>query len=181
MSATAALYSMTPSQLTGCPQCSQSSDFCFLCEFSSEIETDAVAQIKLIANELTADKKEVGVVSAAMVEAYDELARAHVSWTAPGGQVIEAPVWSRTSAARHLMFSIEFQAFDNAVDQIFHTIIYKLNESAVERDTGNIIESSRRALLDTISKYSNWKTSQRRGSDAEGGVPSTRKRKMPSH
>ena len=56
--ATAALYAMTPNQGTGCPQCSQASDFCFLCEFSSADDTDAVAQVKLIAHELTAEKKE---------------------------------------------------------------------------------------------------------------------------
>jgi hypothetical protein len=180
--ATAALYAMTPNQGTGCPQCSQASDFCFLCEFSSADDTDAVAQVKLIAHELTAEKKEIGVVAAAMVEAYDELARAEVAWRAPNGEVVAAPPWTRTSAARHLMFSAEFQAFDNAVDQIFHTLIYKLNATAVERDTGAVIEDTRRALVDTISKYSHWKTAQHnRLHNATGGVSGARKRKMYSH
>lgn len=178
---TAALYSMTPAQTTGCPQCSQSTDFCFLCEYSSGGEADVVGRIKLIAHELTAEKKEIGVVAAAMVEAYDDLARPEVVWNAPNGEAIAAPAWTRTSAARHLMFSVEFQAFDNAVDQIFHTLIYKLNGAAVERDSGTVIEATRVALVDTISKYSNWKTAQRRlAADAAGGVPGARKRKMQS-
>lgn len=179
--ATSALYSMTPTQTTAAPQCSQSCDFCFLCEFSEE-GSEVVNQIKSIGHQLSAEKKEVGVVAAAMVEAYDELARSDVTWKSDTGEQVAAPAWSRTSAARHLMFSVEFQAFDNAVDQIFHTLIYKLNATAVDRTTGIVVEDTRKALVDTIHKYSTWKSAQQaRSQDAAGGVSNSRKRKVSSN
>ena len=179
--ATAPLYSLLPTESTSAPQCSQSTDFCFFCEYSdatADDGTNIVGDLKQLGRALAEEKKETATIVTALVEAYDDSARSQVVWTAPNGKEIIAPEWSRTSAMRHIMFSPEFQAFDNAVDQMFHTMIYKLNNTAVERESGNLIEETRHALIETIGSYSKWKTSQHKLSNAGGSVPSSRSREV---
>jgi len=174
---TQALYSLLPTESTSAPQCSQSTDFCFFCEYSDGPADDGsniVGDLKQLGQALAEEKKETATIVTALVEAYDNAARTQVVWRAPNGTDVIAPEWTRTSVMRHIMFSPEFQAFDNAVDQMFHTMIYKLNNTAVERDTGNVIEDTRRALVGTIEAYSKWKTSQHRLQHAPGAVPTSR-------
>ena len=174
------LYSMSPNQTSACPQCSRSSDFCFLCEYASlDNANDAVNNIKTLGQELAREKKEISTIAAAMVEAYDESVRSELEWKSKNGTIVQAPQWTKAAASRHIMFSTEFQAFDNAVEQIFHTLIYNLNSRAVESSTGNVCEDTRKALVDSISKYSSWKTAQlSREQNAKGGMSVAQKRKM---
>lgn len=142
----------------GGPQCSGSPDFCFFCAFAGSAAggDETVTELKAQAHALAADKKELPVVAEALHDAYNENIRDIVVWDGPDGK-IHKPSWTIEAIKRHLLFSSEFsELFNAAVDQIFHSLIVKLNESCVDAQTGLVVEEHRRALVDTIANFSRW-------------------------
>lgn len=153
-----AAYPLVDGTTTDAPQCSGSTDFCFLCEYSEGVagDADVVGELKTLAKALASEGKEVPVIVAALQDAYNETARDLVEWTAPNGTVVERPEWTVASINRHILFSTELNVFGNAVDQILHSVIYTLNNTLVDISTGLIIEEHRKALMDTIKTRAMW-------------------------
>jgi hypothetical protein len=157
---------------SGGPQCSAHGDFCFFCEYAeSPAEGDAVGQLKALARELAAAKKELPIIVSAVFRAYEGGVRQSIEWTDNAGKVVVAPEWSLDAIRRHLTFSNEFSGlFHNTVDHIFQSLISRLNDTVVDRETGLVHDEHRKALVDTIRQYSAWERHTK-------GVSLTSKRK----
>ena len=143
----------------GGPQCSAHDDFCFFCEYAEAGAegADVVGQLKGLARELAVSKKELPVIANAVYRAYESGVRYTVKWTKPDGKVIAGPEWTLESIKRHLMYSTEFTGlFRTTVDRIFQSLITRLNEKAVDVQSGLVHEEHRHALVDTIKQYAAW-------------------------
>jgi len=143
----------------GGPQCSAHGDFCFFCEYAeTPMEGgDIVGQLKGLARELAMSKKEMPLIANAVYRAYESGVRHKVEWTRGDGKVIAAPEWTLESIKRHLMYSNEFTGlFRTTVDRIFQSLITRLNETAVDANSGLVHEDHRHALVDTIKQYAAW-------------------------
>lgn len=140
-------------------QCSACGDFCFFCEYAeTPVEGgDAVGQLKALARELALAKKELPIIVNAVFRAYESGVRQSVEWTRDDGTVVSAPEWTMEAIKRHLMYSNEFTGlFRNTVDHIFHSLIHRLNDSAIDTQSGLVHEDHRRALVETIKQYAAW-------------------------
>ena len=61
------------------------------------------------------------------------------------------------------MYSNEFpELFDGVVSQVFHSIIQRQQETVMARDTNEVIEDRRRALMDTVKTYTSWRLAQQK-------------------
>ena len=137
------------------PSCAASPDFCLFCKFSDDGD-GMVAQLKELVRTLHTEKKELGAIVDAVHRAYNDGVRSQVSWQGPAGAVDE-PAWSKTAIRRHILFANEFTGlFDEAVDQIFQSLIWRYNNCAVDVGTGLPNEEHRKALVDTIAQYAKW-------------------------
>lgn len=146
------------------PQCSGSTDFCFLCEYSAGVagDADVVGEIQSLAKALADEGKEVPVIVSAIQDAYNSTARDLVDWVAPNGTTVSRPEWTAASINRHILFSSELNVFGNAVDQILHSVIYTLNNTLVDKSTGLVVEEHRKALMDTIRTRAAWGSRDRK-------------------
>ena len=140
------------------PQCSHSSEYCFFCEHASDGscgdgDVDLRATLVTLVNLLHREKKEVSVIVDTVACRYNEQIKMHVD-----GEMD----WPKSSIRRHLLYSSEFsQLFDGVVTQIFHTIVYNLNDNLMGVD-GQVDEEKRRAFVDTVKALQGWlKTSDR--------------------
>ena len=141
------------------PVCSSCGDFCFFCEYAeTPVEGgDAVGQLKAMARELAMSKKELPIIVNAVYRAYESGVRQSVEWIKDDGKVVTAPEWTTESIKRHLVYSNEFTGlFRDTVDRIFQSLITKLNDSAVDVESGLVHEDHRRALVETIGRYAQW-------------------------
>lgn len=158
-------FPLSPTDLArnGTPQCAGSSDFCFLCEYSATGtpgDADVVGEMTGIAKGMAEQGKDVHVIALALHEAYERDARDIVQWRAPNGSEVASPEWTLQSITRHVLFSSELGAFGNAVNQILHSVIYNLNSTLVEKQSGVVDEERRKALMDTIKTTAVWQSSQ---------------------
>lgn len=143
----------------GGAQCSANGHFCFFCEYAeTPVEGgDAVGQLKAMARELAFAKKELPVIVNAVYRAYESGVRQSVEWVQANGNVVTAPVWTPESIKRHLVYSNEFTGlFRDTVDRIFQSLITRLNDSAIDAESGLVHEDHRRALVETIQRYASW-------------------------
>lgn len=138
----------------GKPQCSQHPDtFCFFCEYagtSAETGSDIDLRGTLVSlvTMLHREKREIAHIVDSVHERYVSSIQHHIPGT---------PEWGRTSIRRHLLYSTEFTAlFTNVVTQVFQTIIHSLNETMMD-DDNHVIEQNRRAFVDTVKAYQQWK------------------------
>ena len=121
-----------------------------------------VEDLKELARQLASEKKEVEVIAQAIFQAYNDMVREDVEWTAPDGKVIAEPEWSITSIQRHLLFSTEFtDLFDNSIDQIFHSLIFRLNDRAINTADMSVDKDTHTMLMDTIKNFRMWKKDRR--------------------
>lgn len=145
------------------PSCAASTDFCLFCKFSDGESDGLVAQLKGLVRALHNEKKELGAIVDAVHRAYNDGIRDQVEWTRPSGAVVAKPQWSKTAIRRHILFSNEFTGlFDEAVDQIFQSLIWRYNNCAVDASSGLPNEEHRKALVDTIAQYAKWQQHCRR-------------------
>ena len=62
------------------------------------------------------------------------------------------------SIQKHLLFSGEFhKAFTKVVDNQFTSVIMHLNEQMIDAKTRRVVESTRKAWVDTIKAFKLWK------------------------
>ena len=145
----------------GGPQCSNFHDFCFLCEFSAK-PVDAstkslVSEVRALALSLAEEHKELPVIVNEVARAYNENCRNYVEWKHPlTKKVIRAPVWSRDSITRHLLYSVEFPLFDESVNQIYHALIVAEQNVVMDPTTNRVRPEAKKELLTTIGSYARW-------------------------
>lgn len=147
------------------PQCAASGDFCFFCAFSESpagSERGLVEDLKELVRQLNSEKKEVEVIAEAVQAAYNEMVRADVEWTKTDGTVVQSPEWSKHSIQKHLLFSTEFEdLFDSGVDQIFHSLIFRLNERSINTADKSVDKDTHAMLMETIKQFRAWKKDRR--------------------
>lgn len=147
------------------PQCAASGAFCFFCAFSESpagSERGLVEDLKELVRQLNSERKEVEVIAEAVFAAYNEMVRDEVEWTAPDGKIVEKPEWAKHTIQKHLLFSTEFEdLFDNGVDQIFHSLIYRLNDKAINTNDQTVDKETHGMLMETIKQFRAWKKDRR--------------------
>jgi len=147
------------------PQCGASGNFCFFCAFSESpagSERGLVEDLKELVRQLNQEKKEVEVIAEAVCSAYNEMVRESVEWTRPDGTVVHKPEWTKLTIQKHLLFSTEFEdLFDNGVDQIFHSLIFRLNERAINTTDMSVDKDTHGMLMETIKQFRAWKKDRR--------------------
>lgn len=133
------------------PQCSQSRDWCFFCEYSSNSggsgDIDLRGTVVTLVNVLQREKRELAHIVDAVHERYHSCIQQYVEGHHR---------WGKASIRRHLLYSTEFAAlFEDVVTHVFQTIIHNLNENMVDED-GRVLETQRRAFVDTVKAYQGW-------------------------
>ncbi len=138
------------------PQCSAAGEFCFFCEYRDD--GGPCQDLKALAKLLISQGKELPTVVRTVQDQYNETAREDVCCKHPiTGQTIEAPEWSLNSIQKHILFSGEFKrAFSQIVNNQFTSVIMHLNEHMIDARTRTVIESTRKAWVDTIKAYKLW-------------------------
>jgi len=139
------------------PQCSAAGEFCFFCEYRDD--GGPCQDMKALAKLLISQGKELPVVVRTVQEQYNETARPDVCCKHPiTGRTLECPEWSLNSIQKHLLFSGEFhKAFTKVVDNQFTSVIMHLNEQMIDAKTRRVVESTRKAWVDTIKAFKLWK------------------------
>jgi len=149
------------------PQCSGSDDFCFFCTFECEpssvgSEFDLFGAMKDMVNAMVQQKRDFNYIVNAICTAYTDTVKGAVTYTAEDGSLVTAPVWKRRSVARHLLYSLEHECiFDSAITNMYKAVISNINNSMMDRETGDVVEERRVAFIDTVSAYGKWQKSAR--------------------
>lgn len=160
------------------PQCSQSGEFCFLCQFLprkchdeyDEEETeitdddptqncDWVKRIKNSISALVAEKIERPKIVQHIHLIYKKHIQEHIEYINPfTNAVVRAPAWTHSAIDRHLVHSQEWpDLFESTIDQTFHAILDTQNMRMRDMDTEDIIEDRRKAYMDSIKHFVEWK------------------------
>lgn len=158
----------------GGPQCSQHpGDFCFFCAYEKDPNAEAGSAADLygsltdLVHTMNRQDKELPAVVDAVAVAYEAQIRPHINDPVHG----PAPVWSRQAIARHLTFSNQFKpVFDNAVTQVFHSLVAAQNKTLLDATTGFVVEEHRTALMSTLSHYIKWQKFQSAKAIGAGGA-----------
>ena len=142
------------------PQCSAAGEFCFFCEYRDD--GGPCQDMKALAKLLISQGKELPVVVRTVKEQYEETARADVCCKHPvTGVTLESPEWTLSSIQKHLLFSGEFsKAFAKVGDNQFTSVIMHLNAQMIDAKTKKVVESTRKAWVDTVRAYKIWKDSK---------------------
>lgn len=139
------------------PQCSAAGEFCFFCEYRDD--GGKCQDLKGLAKLLVSQGKELPVIVRTVQQQYDQLAREDVECQHPlTGVQLVAPEWTENSIQKHILFSGEFrQAFGQVVDNQFTSVIMHLNAKMICAESGDIIEPTRKAWIDTVKAYKLWR------------------------
>ena len=142
-----------PAQRPNGPQCSQHAEFCFLCAYAQQEHSGSSGDIDLrqtlvtLIRALEKERKEIHMIVQAIFTRYNDSIRPHVP---------DQPAWSTASINRHLLYSTEFSSlFHHNITQMFHSILYKLNETMVDVN-GNIVDECRKSFLETTASFLKW-------------------------
>lgn len=173
-------YGVSPETLADGPQCSQSGEWCFLCAFqpSEDLDTCPYTSITDLVSHMAAQKRELPNIINAVHSAYNSTIRDTISHQHPDtGEVIEKPVWTKSSIQRHLLFSNQGACsglHDQLIRHILHSIIVRHNATMVD-ERGECVESKRKAFCDTLKALQSWE--KHIGMRGEGGHDRKRPRK----
>ena len=144
----------------GGPQCSASSDFCFLCHFErepSEVGSPADLYGSLVdtINTLGDQKKELEHIVSIVHGHYEKYVRPHVAYVHPDTHVeITSPAWVKASIRRHLLYSAQFRnLYHITIEQMYHSIFTKQNQCMVDAATGQVDGVRLKEFNDTIKSY----------------------------
>ena len=142
------------------PQCSAAGEFCFFCEYRDD--GGPCQDMKALAKLLISQGKELPVVVRTVQDQYNETAREDVVCKHPiTGAELVAPEWTLSSIQKHLLFSNEFsKAFSKVVENQFTSVIMHLNAQMIDSKTKKVIESTRKAWVDTVKAFKMWKESK---------------------
>ena len=108
---------------------------------------------------------------------YDKELRPEVVYLNPEtGITVTGPEWSRDSINRHLLFSGRYpKLFDQLCGHIYSSCIIKQNDRLVNVATGAVDEESRRALMDTMKNYTQWRVALHRINHGGGRMASLKR------
>ena len=144
----------------GGPQCSASTDFCFLCHFEqspAQINTpaDLYGSLVEMINCMGEQNRELSHIVNKVSDNYENFIRPHVSYTHPETCiVIENPAWVKASIRRHLLYSAQFRSlFHITIEQMFHSILAKQNASMIDASSGNIDGQRLKEFNETIKTF----------------------------
>jgi hypothetical protein len=154
----------------GGKQCSQSRDFCYLCTHRSfgnervldendEEVPDYHEMITNVIRTLSAEGSEVSTIVRTVFDMYNDNVRKEINWYNPITKLnIKEPTWNMASIERHIIYSgICPELHDRVVDHIFHGIIDSHNKHMMNRMSGRVIESERKAFMDTMKNFTSWR------------------------
>ena len=152
------------------PQCSQHPhDFCFFCAYEKDPNAESGSAADLygsltdLVHSMSAQSKELPAIVDAVAVAYEGQIRQHICDPVHG----QAPEWSRRAIQRHLTYSNQFTpVFDNAVTQVFHSLVEAQNRTLLDATTGFVVEDHRAAFMHTLTHYMKWQ----RFKDGRGGA-----------
>ena len=144
----------------GGPQCSASSDFCFLCHFEhspTDVGTPADLYGSLVdtINSLGEQKRELEHIIAVVHQQYEKYVRPHLSYVHPDTNIeIKNPAWVKASIRRHLLYSSQFRSlYHITIEQMYHSIFEKQNANMVDASTGQVSGEKLKEFNDTIKSY----------------------------
>lgn len=157
------------------PQCSQHPhDFCFFCAYEKDPNAESGSAADLygsltdLVHSMSSQSKELPAIVDAVAVAYEGQIRQHISDPVHG----KAPEWSRRAIQRHLTYSNQFApVFDNAVTQVFHSLVEAQNKTLLDATTGFVVEDHRSAFMHTLTHYMKWQ----RFKDGRAGAGAGRK------
>jgi hypothetical protein len=163
-----------PGQSNG-RQCSQNSRFCYGCttvrrqgeeedDDEEEEDIDWPGKIKDSITTLLAEKVELPEIVTSIYKVYETHIKDDVIWTHPvTGVVIEGPEWTKESIHAHILYGVSWsEPGEQYVDNIFASIVDRLNDSMVAEDD-TIVEESRVAFCDTMKTLIQWKKYRKGG------------------
>lgn len=153
-------YGLSVDTLVKGPQCSKTSQFCFLCSFQTkdlEIKGDRDGEVYESLEEYIrslAGRNELNVIVDKVFEEYDTGIRQRVEFVHPITKAtVVAPRWSKNSIKRHLVFSPECKGlFDDVMKQILKTVIYNLDGKIFHPDK-SVHKENHKMLLSTMEEY----------------------------
>jgi hypothetical protein len=154
----------TPGRRSGGQQCSQHGEFCFLCSYSPKDDGEAEDYWTDIVDTITAfadEGKELPTITNLVYHNYRHNVQPFISFFDAGTETeIPKPEWSKTAIQRHITFSTTQwpTLFDSVCENILVSLIARQNNSVVDLDTDEVLEDERKALLDTISSFRQFKT-----------------------
>lgn len=138
------------------PQCSASGNWCFMCSCAAGGENNPLDNIKSMIRIMIDQHKELPTIVLAVEEVYNATARPQCSYKTDGGQLIEAPAWSKNSIATHLICSTEFpELHHNVVVQVYQSMLATLNNHMLTAD-GNLDDAKRKAYIETATALAKW-------------------------
>ena len=159
-------YSTAPwSGKGGGPHCSQKGEFCFLCTFSPGEEgssDDYWSDICDTVTTLVQEGKEIVTIVDVIFSAYEANIRPNISYIDDNtGLEIKSPLWSKVAIGRHLQHASSQwpELFDHVCENILVSLIVRQNDRVVDLDTEEVIDEKRKALIETINAYRQYKTS----------------------
>ena len=154
------VYSLEVSGASAGPTCAQHGEFCFLCNFSaSEDQDDPWSDIIDVIGALAEENKEIATIVKIVHQNYEQNVRPTLSYTdAAAGITIEHPEWSKDAIRRHIVFtSTQWPSlFSNVCENIFVSMIALQSKHVKDMDTEDVDEERRKALVDTMMKYSQF-------------------------
>ena len=144
----------------GGPQCSASTDFCFLCQFEHDplqigTPTDLYGNLVEIITAMGEQNRELNHIVEVVHKNYNKNIRPHVSYTHPETCIeINEPAWVKASIRRHLLYSAQFRSlFHITIEQMFHSIFTKQNAAMVDASSGQVDGVRLKEFNDTIKTY----------------------------
>jgi len=152
-------------------QCSQNGMFCFLCMWSpseDEGDEDYWSQIDHTISTLAEEGKELPTITSVVYYNYVKGVKDNIVFYDPRTeQEIHSPEWTKASISRHIMHSPKWpMLFDTVCENILVSLISRQNNSVVDLESGEVLEENRKALLDTIAHYRQFKKHRREATSA---------------
>jgi len=152
-------YAVNASTDADGPQCSSSGGFCFFCEMEPDPTTegndDLYNSLVELVNDLSEQHKEVSTICNVVHSMYKRTVQPYIAWTScSSGLTVDKPEWTKDSIRRHLLRSNQFSfMFTAVVRNIFQSMIVRQNERMIDRESGGVVEETRRAFIETVAEY----------------------------
>lgn len=133
--------------------CSESTDWCFFCEYESETsaagtDADLYGSLFGTVKRMSEAKREPAHIARVVKAAYDQDVRQHV---------LGQREWKEASILRHLLYSLHFtELFDSTVENMLKALITRQNHELVDLTTGSVVEENRKAFCHSIETYLKW-------------------------
>lgn len=169
------------------PQCSQSNEFCFLCQFQTQSDATEAGDFDLVGSLTThiSSLVEMGHEAPKIVNdvyyIYEKDIRSEIAWTNPDtGAIVRSPgpEWSKKSIRSHLMFSGRWPEMgERYITDIYTASVHRINMGMVDLYTGKLIPEEFEMFCKATDALSRWKKTKptRRGPTEKPRINRTKK------